>query len=82
MEESPGLDALRKIGKNAVPLLEEELKDARPNNRYKAAWALGQMGDVASIATSSLIRAMQDDNNSVRYYAIQSLMSITDQSLA
>jgi HEAT repeat protein len=83
LEQSPGLDALNIIGGKAVPVLQEELRDSLPNNRYKAAWALGQMGTVANKAVPSLIHSLQDVNNSVRYYAIQSLtiMNVTNEEL-
>jgi HEAT repeat protein len=76
LQQSTNLEALRKMGRHSLAVLVEELNDSHPNNRYKAAWALGQLGPDARDTSPDLIGAMHDANNSVRYYAIQSLNAI------
>jgi HEAT repeat protein len=76
LEASAGMDALQALGKKAVPTLEGALKSKTPNDRYKAVWALGQLGSTASDSIPAIIGVLNDGNNSVRYYAIDSLSRI------
>src|SRR5579871_3562409 len=69
LKQSDQIDALRNLGKNAVPTLKRQLQSPDPNERYKAVWALGQIGPAANDAVQDLVGAMDDTNNSVRYYA-------------
>lgn len=71
--EPAGLEALRKIGKRALPTLERALETGPRWERTKAAWTLGRLGPVATNAIPSLVQAVDDTDPIVRYYAIRSL---------
>ena len=61
-QKSPSLSAFRKIGLPAVMLLQKELTSRRVDDRFKAAWALGQLGPSALDAAPSLIHALDDNS--------------------
>ena len=75
-QQSPNLDALKQMGKSAIPVLQMELKSEKVGYRIKSAWALGQIGVIARDATPDLIQALKDQNMIVRINAIKSLMVI------
>jgi hypothetical protein len=75
-QPSANADTLKKMGKTAMPVLQRELKSQDARNRIKAAWALGQLGSIASNAVPDLVEALNDDSAMVRTYAIQSLAAI------
>ena len=74
--ESPGLDALRKAGLSAVSVLKRELGSESTSQRYKAAWALGQLGPIAREAAPDLIKAIDDGDPVVRKNAIEALTQL------
>jgi HEAT repeat protein len=75
-EESHALDALKQMGKSAVPTLQLELKSERTGHRFKAAWVLSQLGPVARDAVPELIKATDDKDIVVRVYAIRAIAAI------
>ncbi|TYO97126.1 HEAT repeat protein [Geothermobacter ehrlichii] len=58
--------------KEAVDGIRATLKDRAFGRRYIAAWALGQIGDPATIP--ALIEALDDANETVRRYATRALI--------
>jgi len=69
-------DALRKIGRPAVPLLIETLKDESDSVRGAAAPVLGDIGDSAAI--EPLASALNDEAESVRFQAAIALSKFGD----
>lgn len=82
-EPSSSLDALKRMGKAAVPTLQLELKSESIGYRYRAAWVLGEMGPVARDAVPDLIQAMNDSDLVVRFQAIKALnaLDVTQEDL-
>jgi HEAT repeat protein len=74
--------ALAKIGAPAVPELIESLKHPVVHIRYRAAWALGQIGPDAADAVPALIKALHDKDNQVRELAAYALGEIGPQAQA
>jgi hypothetical protein len=75
-QESAGLDALRRLGTSAVPTLQAALRTGEHYQKYRAAWALGQLGPVATNAVPDLVLALDDRDPSVRVCSVQSLAAI------
>ncbi len=75
-EPSSSLEALKKMGKTAVPALQAELKSQEIGYRCKAAWVLGQLGPVARDVVPDLIPLLEDDDMVVRANAIEALSKI------
>jgi hypothetical protein len=73
---STGLDTLKKMGPAAVPVLQRALKSQKRYQRFRAAWALGQLGPAAENAIPDLVNALNDADLSVRIYSIQALTKI------
>lgn len=74
--QSQNLEALKKMGKPAVPMLEMELKSQEIGYRIKAAWALGKLGPVAFGAVPDLIKSLDDQDMIVRFEAINALSEL------
>ncbi|MEJ5185587.1 MAG: HEAT repeat domain-containing protein, partial [Candidatus Geothermincolales bacterium] len=70
-------DSLAGMGEVAVQALIEALDDEDPETREKAAWALGEIGDVRAV--EPLIRKLGDDAAAVRIKAAWSLGKIGDE---
>src|SRR6185312_1997909 len=68
--------ALSKLGKPAVPAIQNALSDRSPIVRQGAAVALRQMGSVAVPATGALTAALDDSEPSVRHAAADALQAI------
>ena len=78
------LNALRHMGKGALPALRDMLKTAVVTERCKAAWAMGRLDPAVARATvPDLIQAL-DDGPAVREEAMLALtrIGITDADLA
>jgi HEAT repeat protein len=75
-QSSPGLAAFKRMGRVAVPVLQQELKSEDVSSRVKAAWLLGQLGPVASNAIPDLVQSLDDPVNNLPIFALQSLATI------
>ena len=64
------------MGESAVPGLLEALEDPAPEVRYRAAWALGKIGDLRAI--DPLIRAFNDNDSYVQWSAAEALAEINE----
>ena len=73
---SRATDALRQIGKEAVPALIAALKDEDADVRRSAATALGKIGAEAKEAIPSLTDALKDEDADVRNNAAEALSKI------
>lgn len=73
---------LGSIGKPAVPVLIEALKDDDRDVRTSAAGALISIGPDAKSAVSTLVRALKDEDHFVRWNAAAALGEIGDKSAA
>jgi hypothetical protein len=77
--ESGAKAGLSKIGKPAVTALVKILKDGSDQQRRNAAELLGTISDKRAI--EPLINALSDPNKWVRQHAINSLSTLTNQTL-
>jgi HEAT repeat protein len=75
-EPSPPLEALRKMGPAALPTLREALKASLPSTRLRAAWALGELGPMASNAVPDLVQGLDDDDDMIRSFSMEALTGI------
>lgn len=78
-EDKRGSDAemaVVRIGSAALPALIEAAGSEDPMVRYRAAWAIGKIGDSAGFDTR--LRLMEDDDVRVRYDAIDALGKLGD----
>ncbi len=75
-QASPALTAFQKMGSAAVPPLQQALRTGVYSEQVKAAWALGQLGPVASNAIPELLHCLDGDLPSIKVFAIQSLETI------
>lgn len=66
------------LGPEAVPYLVEMLRDSSDQNRAKAIYLLGMMGD--PLAIEPLTRSLKDPSREVRIQAIQALADLGDES--
>ena len=73
-----GVEALRRLGREARPALVEALQSENPLVRWAAAAALGDIGDEA--AAADLKRGLEDDSTSVRVRSAYSLAQLGDRS--
>lgn len=67
---------LRNLGilpKEAIPILDEALKDGDKEERRAAADVLGRAGGAARVEIPALVRALEDADRDVRYEAADSL---------
>ena len=64
---------LAAIGASAVPALITALENERENVRASAAYALGEMGPVATEAVDGLIALLTDESEEVRRHVISAL---------
>jgi HEAT repeat protein len=76
VEQSPGMEAMRALGKDAVPVLQKALHSQQAAERVKAAWALGHLGPVARSAVPDLIQALDDKFPNAQIVALQSIEAI------
>ncbi|MES1213802.1 MAG: HEAT repeat domain-containing protein [Singulisphaera sp.] len=67
------VDALGRIGNNAVPTLITTLNDANPRVRAEAARALARIGPEAKEAVPALIARLEDPDEEVRQAAARAL---------
>lgn len=74
-QNSDALVALQKMGSGAIPTLRQGLASRDHGFRLKSVWVLGQIGQVARLADSELIRAIDVNDESIQVLAIQALMS-------
>lgn len=65
---------------SAVPEISAVLANHALERRYVAAWALGEIGDVAAI--KALIGALSDGNSEVRRYATRALIKLNRNAVA
>jgi hypothetical protein len=71
------IDALARIGRDAVPALVQVLRESEsPELREQAAVALARMGPDAAAAVAPLITALDDPDEGVRKNAIRALGQI------
>ncbi|MBP7826869.1 MAG: hypothetical protein KA236_10005 [Verrucomicrobia bacterium] len=70
------LEVIRQLGPKGVSVLEEALRSDVRHDRFKAAWALSRLGPVSSNAVPALVRAVDDPDASVAYYAIRTLTAL------
>lgn len=75
-QPSADVDALRKMGKRAIPELTKELHSDLAGQRLKAAWILGQMGPDVAEASPALVQTMDDRDQMVRANAIRALSTL------
>ncbi|GAG07165.1 unnamed protein product, partial [marine sediment metagenome] len=68
------IEALAGIGEPAIPLLLEGLKDKDDNARAAAAIVLGEIGDIRAVGP--LTEALNDDNETVRFFVEEALGEI------
>ena len=71
--------ALSRFGaaaKNAIPALEELLKDSDEEARWNAARTLGKIGPEARVAVPVLVAALKDTDEDVREHAAEALGDI------
>jgi len=76
MDSSSNLEVLKGLGESAVPRLVEALKSRKKGERFKAAWALGQLGTAARSAVPEITQALNDEDPGVRINATQALSAI------
>jgi len=74
------VEALAKIGPDSVPPLVDELKNPDPDIRWKAAVALGEIGDPRGIAP--LVELLGDSDRFVRSRAVYALARIGPPAVA
>ena len=72
----PAAWALRDIGPKAVPSLSKALTHENKNVRMRAAQTLGEMKADAAASTEALIKALEDEEASVRREAIAALAAM------
>jgi HEAT repeat protein len=72
----PAAEVLAMIGAPAVPALADAMGDSDPEMRRWAAWAPGEIGPAARAARSLVVKALHDENASVRDQATRALKSI------
>jgi hypothetical protein len=75
-DASPGLLLFQNMGTFAVPPLLMALRSQEWYARRKAAWALGQLGPLATNAVPDLIRALDDKDPALQMHAMNSLADI------
>src|SRR4051794_1763351 len=75
-DRDPGLKALKIMGAPAVKVLQKYLKSPETVIKFRAAWALGQLGPVSSNAVPDLVNALKDPDVMVQIVALQALTSI------
>ena len=68
--------ALVKIGSPAVPALTQILSDRSKHGRQNAALALNMIGINAKEATPALIIALKNDDQTIRFFAADTLRQI------
>ena len=79
-EQQDARIALERIGEEAVdPLIQALLNNVNPTIRWRAAEALGHIGDLRAI--EPLIRALKDDDVSVQWRAIEALVDIGEPAV-
>ncbi len=75
-ESDPSLKALKSMGASAVTILQKGMNSRQTSHRFKAAWALGELGPSASNAVPQLIKAVDDENVGVQINAMRALTSL------
>lgn len=75
-QQSNKIPELREFGEEAVPVLRQALKSDRNGDRFKAAWALGNLGTGAQPAVPDLIQALDDPRLGVQINATIALAKI------
>lgn len=76
------VDALARIGPEAIPALTQALRHANPRTRQAAAKSLARMGPAAKAAIDDLIAALDDEDEDVRKQAIRTLGQIGPDAAA
>lgn len=75
-EPSPALGVFQRMGDVGVERLQQVLNSDASNDKVKAAWALGQLGSVASNAIPDLVRSLDDPKSVVAIFSMQALEHI------
>jgi HEAT repeat protein len=76
------VQAIGRIGREAVPALIEGLRHQKDHVRRGAAEALGRKGPDARDAVAALLRASRDENEQVRTSAMEALKKIDPEEVA
>ena len=74
------LDATKSDGSPSVAELSEKLQDNDPNVRWRAARALGNLGEEAKLAAPALVQLLNDPEPVVQIYATVALARTGDRS--
>ncbi len=75
-QPSPALTAFQRMGRAGMPPLQKALQSGQYSEKVKAAWALGQLGPVASNAIPDLVQCLDTGLGGLDIFAMQSLERI------
>jgi HEAT repeat protein len=73
--------AMMDLGQPAVGALTDVARDKNPLVRRKAVFVITVIGKPSSIAVDALVRALEDDDDQVRFWACVALGRVRDQQL-